>query len=153
MSTSKIKIKVGSIELEFEGTEEFLKTEIPALLKVIAELPQNNVTAKPLNVPSGSNGGHSGQTLSVNSVAAKLNVKTGPDLILAACLCHAHFRGQATYSRKEMRGASTYFKKTYINNLTGSLDRLISDGKLLQNGDDAYSLSATTLDELKAHLG
>lgn len=159
MSTSKIKIKAGSVELEFEGSEEFLKLEIPALIKLVSELPQNiapNVQRPP------ANGGVAGSfppttTLSVNSVAAKLGVKTGPELILAACLSLANYKGQTTYSRKditkEMRGASTYFKVTYVNNLTKSIDRLITDGKLLQNGEDAYSLSATTLEELKGHLG
>lgn len=156
MSSSKIRIKTGSIEIEFEGTEEFLKTEIPVLLKIVSELPQSSGgTTHPSKISSEGSGAPPA-VLSVNSVAAKLNVDTGPDLILAACLSLSHFKGQLTYSRKditkEMRGASTYFKTTYSSNLTGSIDRLIADGKLLQNGEDVYSLSAKTLEELKGRL-
>ena len=35
---SKIKIKLGPIEVEYEGSESFLKQELPALIKTVTEL-------------------------------------------------------------------------------------------------------------------
>ena len=36
--TSKIRIKLGPIEVEYEGTESFLKEELPQLLEAVANL-------------------------------------------------------------------------------------------------------------------
>jgi hypothetical protein len=36
--TSKIKIKMGAIEIDYEGSEEFLKEELPSLLKTVSDL-------------------------------------------------------------------------------------------------------------------
>ena len=36
--TSKIRIKMGFIEVEFEGSEQFLKEELPDLLTGVSQL-------------------------------------------------------------------------------------------------------------------
>ncbi len=38
--TSKIRIKLGPIEVEYEGSESFLKEELPYLLAAVAKSPQ-----------------------------------------------------------------------------------------------------------------
>jgi hypothetical protein len=35
---SRIKIKVGAIEVEYEGEEKFIKDELPSLIKTVAAL-------------------------------------------------------------------------------------------------------------------
>jgi hypothetical protein len=34
--TSKIRIKLGAIEVEYEGSEQFLKEELPQLLTAVS---------------------------------------------------------------------------------------------------------------------
>lgn len=36
--SSKLRIKIGDVEIDYEGTEEFLKQELPQLLKTAMEL-------------------------------------------------------------------------------------------------------------------
>lgn len=78
--SSKIRIKIGEIEVEYEGTEEFLKKELPELLKTVSEL------YRPLNAGGGSTFvPPSNLQLSTANIAAKLDAKTGPDVVIAAC--------------------------------------------------------------------
>jgi hypothetical protein len=38
LTPSKIRIKLGDIEVEYEGAESFLKDELPALLNAVSKL-------------------------------------------------------------------------------------------------------------------
>jgi len=160
--TSKLRIKIGEVEIDYEGTEEFLKQELPLLLKTAMELYKAAGTAA--NGPSGSKvassrtnkGGGAFPPLSTASIAAKLGVGSGPDLILAAAAQLTFVAKKETFSRqellKEMQNASGYYKKTYSNNLTKYLNGTISDQKITETAKNVYALSAKTKVELEAKL-
>jgi hypothetical protein len=153
MMTSKMRIKLGPIEIEYEGSESFLKEEIPDLLSAVAKLYKES--GVPANVQAHLGGGQpSGLAQgSTATFAAKLNVKSGPDLIVAACARMTLVSQQASFSRqqiiKEIQGATGYFKKTYINNLTTYLHQLVRVQKLVASADDTFALSIPTLKELE----
>ncbi|MBU2464624.1 MAG: hypothetical protein KJ844_11135, partial [Candidatus Edwardsbacteria bacterium] len=84
---SKIKIKLGGIEIEYEGSESFLKKELPDLIKIVTELYKSSKTPAP---PDGDDDSGEGEKdegsikLSTKSIATKLSCASGPDLIIAA---------------------------------------------------------------------
>jgi len=48
---SRLRLQYGALQVEYEGSDEFLKTELPALLEQIARvLPQSPVTRSPVIV-------------------------------------------------------------------------------------------------------
>ena len=159
-----IKIKIGSIEIEYEGTEDYLKNELPNLidklvsLKEIAQVSTNeNSTTTPSVEP---------ETevvtvdpdfqMSINSISAKLNVKSGSDLIIAACAHLALVQKRETYQRQdilnEMKKASNYYKNSHRANLSSLLKTLVSNHKLIERKKDTYALSANSLKSLKSTL-
>jgi hypothetical protein len=155
--SGKIKIKYGHIEVECEGTEEFLKKELPDLLKTISELAQN---AMPLNIsslqPQLSNEVLSAKqtnNYSVSTIAQKLSAKKGPALIIAACLKLKLSDMKESYNKNEilteMRTAKSFYKSSYAKNIGVYLTTLIKNGKLHHNRNDDYSLSEQTLTELR----
>src|ERR1700691_2041655 len=111
--TSRIKIKVGDVEVEYEGAEGFLKSALPKLLKDIAGL---------LNQPQigGENRSPAGQKLgtpmSITTIAQKLNAEKLPDLILAGALSLT-LKGSTTLTRaairKEMRDAVGFWRGSF----------------------------------------
>jgi hypothetical protein len=160
--TSKLRIKIGEVEIDYEGTEEFLKQELPQLLKTAMELHKASGT-----VASGASGSKAASSsagkiggafprLSTASIAAKLSVGSGPDLILAAAAQMTFVAKKETFSRqellKEMQNASGYYKKTYSNNLTKYLNGAIADQKITETATNVYALSAKTRAELEAKL-
>lgn len=163
MSQSKIKIKIGAIEIECEGSESFLKKELPEIIKAVSELDnQSNFQLPPSdkdsngiqNTPESSNSGKIVGTTS--TIAGKLSVKSGGDLIIAAAARLTFVMGKEKFSRKdilkEIQSASAYYKSSHSANLSTYLSNLVKDGALLETSSGIYAISAAKLTNLKSRL-
>lgn len=162
--TSKIKIKMGPIEIEYEGSEEFLKKELPALLEAVSDLynksaPQQMTTQE--SVDSGSLGAAAAPTNgtvqgTTSTLAAKLGGSTGPDLAMTAAARLTFVLNRDTFTRKElldeMKTATAYYKPTYSGNFTATLTRLVKENKLMESAKNTYSLSADSRTAIGAKL-
>lgn len=169
MTNSKIKIKLGAIEVEYEGSEAFLKEELPALLGAVAELYQKSGSSHSLDLKQ-SEAPSSAQITDSNSapkvggqiqmttgaIAARLQVKSGGDLVIAAAARLALVENQESFSRQrliqEMKSAASYFRKTYISNLSATLKTLLKEGRLNEPAKDTYALTALSDQELRSRL-
>jgi len=160
--TIKLKLKTAHVEIEYEGSEAFLRSDLLGLITEVAEIHKSHPFIK-MPTPQGSEtqlgistSGDSVINLSVKSIASKLNVKTGPDLALAACTYLALSANRDTFSRKDildtMRTAANFYKKSYNNNLSKYLDGLIKDGKILQQANDVYALHDQVRSEMESKL-
>lgn len=156
--TSKIRIKMGAIEVEYEGTEQFLKEELPELLSAVSKLykssaPEVNHAATASEVGSGKNTEVVGTT---GSLAAKLGGDSGPDLTMSAAARLTFVLKKEKFTRNEildeMKSASAYYKTSYSNNLTTILNGLVKNKKLMEPAKDTYSLSADSRNGLGAKL-
>jgi len=165
--SSKIKIKIGQIEIEYEGSEEFLKEELPSLLGAVTELyketglqlesvqsPQSTLNQNTENgVPKTSSSGDFGTT---NSISAKLGAKTGAELAIAAAARLVLGLGQEQFTRKqllqEMQNGTQYYKSSYGSNLTKTIKTLVGDQKLIERAKDTYALKADVVASLEARL-
>jgi hypothetical protein len=157
--TSKVRIKAGSVEVEFEGSEEYMKDEIPALVELLYSLsPADDSDEEEESVELQATADTSKQKLQMttNTIAAKLNAKKAGDLILAACGHLALVKGATTYSRSnilaEMKLATNYYKATMNKNLSGSLKTLVKQNKLLETATDTYALDANTQKTIESTL-
>lgn len=158
---SRIRIKLGPIEVEFEGSEPFLKDELPALLNEVSKLykdnaasisdgasspPVDEVNDKPDSQIQGTTG----------AFAGRLKVDSGQGLILAACAHLAFVKNKKSFARKEiieeMKTATSYHKATYVNNLSKYLNGLVKDQKLNEVSKDTYALNISTLSDLEQRL-
>lgn len=154
---SKIRIKIGPIEVEYEGPETFLKQELPDLLKTITELSMSTGgTMNNLDDKGEAEKTKLGKLqLSTTSIAAKLSCSSGPELILAAAAHLTLVRKLEVFSRKqlldEMKTASGYYKTTYRDNLSTNLKTLLKD-KLNEPSSGQFSLSAKARKELEVRL-
>ncbi len=156
---SKIRIRLGAIEVEYEGSEAFLKKELPQLIKTVSELYQT-ANIGPGDDEGGGGGAGDGAPgdaiqLSTNSIAAKLGVKRGPDLAVAAAAHITLVRKTAVFSReelrKEMKGASSYYKATYGKNLTHTIRTLLKT-KFNEPTSGNFALTAAAKKELRSKL-
>jgi hypothetical protein len=158
--SSKLRLQYGALQIEFEGSDEFLKTELPVLLTHIAKLPQPAGSADAGDASDDAAASSGNKTnlgnLSTSTIAQKLNVGSGTDLIIAACAFLTIGKGQETFSRKEilteMRSAKAYFKATYRNNLSGYLTGLTRDGRLNQIAEETYSLPSNMRTEIEKKI-
>ena len=161
MTTAKMRIKMGPIEIEYEGSEDFLKQELTDLLAVSklyqdSGLPEVGPTTTGRPEAAAVTGVESSRTsaMTVTTIAAKLSAKSGTDLILAAGASLTR-GGSDTFVRQklldEMKKATGYYKKSYGSNLSNYLLTLVKEGKL-QTAKDTYSLNVGTKNEIEAKL-
>jgi hypothetical protein len=162
--TTKLRIKVGAIEFEYEGESSFTQEAIKDLFSHM-EAMFNASGAKALDhagpqaaagpAPQANGSGPSLQ-LHTNSIAAKLGADTGPELAIAAAAHIQLVQGRDRFSRnellKEMQSATSRYKKSMSSNLTKYIQGLIKDGRINQLGTDAYALKASELSSLESTL-
>ena len=154
-----VKLKVGSFE--YEGSEEFLISQLPELLDTLsAKLPTNGSHTKVQ--PSGNaaplqqNSDGGALRLTVTSVAAKTGAKSGSDLIKAV-LAHAKIvEAKPTLHRREildsMKTATGYYKETMASNMGQYLVSVVKSGEVVECSKDTYTLNPTMLQQYESTL-
>jgi hypothetical protein len=149
----KLVLKCGDIDVEYEGPEEFLKEELPKLLKAVSDLRSAGTARK--QASSETLKGGADAEASVSTLAQRLSVSNGPDLIVAAALSLVR-SGIESFDRKQlrvkMRAAKTFFKATYANNFDNYLARLVKNGRLNHSGGDNYALPKNEQTALETRL-
>lgn len=155
----KIRIKVGLTEIEFEGSEEYMREELPRLLELLNDLspPTGMLDDEASGVLPPSNDSKKQKlALTTNTIATKLRVHSGSDLALAACIHLCLVKGADTFRRAnilaEMKLASNYYKQTYSGNLSKALQTLVKAEKLLETAQDTYALVAKEKVRVEAAL-
>lgn len=157
----KIRARVSDIEVEYEGDEAFLKEELLELLRSLSTLSTN--IGQPVPMARPMTGGDTTITStehqlqgSINTVAAKLNVKTGTALVVAT-LAYSEFvlkKSRTTRAEitTEMKNATTFFKSSFLNNLSTYLGKLVKSQTINELSKDTYALSAKTRETLASKL-
>lgn len=94
---------------------------------------------------------------STNTIARLLNAKSASDLVIAAAAHLTLMQKKERLSRQElldeMKKASSFFKSSYVNNLSNSLKVLVNADRLRLLAPDTYGLShkeRTTLEKILA---
>jgi hypothetical protein len=162
---TKLKIKMGHIEFEYEGDAVYDNEAVKDLFSHIESLagaapPGTFDALPPLN--DQENGGGSTDAaadiakLSVQTVAARLGGKSARDIALAAA---AHLQvclGRKSFTRKElladMQQAHGYYSQIMSSNLSKTLQALVAGKLLMTMTGDQMTLSATELERLKAKI-
>ena len=157
MATSKIRIKIGQVEVDFEGSEQFLKKDLPDLLESLTKLHEQ--TGGEIDPSNGSEtktnkpGKFVGTTA---TLAGKLKSKSAGDLIIAAAAQLTLVEGKSEFARKELhdsvKGASGYYKETVSKNFTNYLNARVKAGDLMEPKNGHYSLSAEKKQQLESAL-
>jgi len=169
MASAKIRIKVGEVEVEYEGDAAFLDKD---LMKMVQELQKvAPVSAPPKDNPNkntgstgsagsaGGSGGGSGSnpSLTTRAIATKLGLSGSRGLAKAAVIHLAIIKGMSTFKRSEindaMRSATGIYNASMTGNLSPSIQKLLSDDVLVETGTETYSMTPQAEQTTKASLG
>ena len=149
---SRIRIKIGPVEVEYEGTEKFLKDELLDMVKAVSELYRETGSILK-DDDSGDGGGGSATSGTIkattNQIATTLNVSSGPALITAAAAKLHFVDGKDTFTRTalndEARKASRFYKENYRKNLSNILQSLVGNGTFNEPSDKTFALTDATI--------
>ena len=160
--TAKIRLKIGQLEVEYEGQASFLQDDLFNLMeKMVGFYAEHKASIPAAPLPAQTNGAGPTGSLgelghSTNTIAAILDVKTGSDLAIAAAARLGLVKEKGTFTRQEindeMKSATTYYKASMSANLSGSLDTLVKGQRLNQTAKNIYALSATEKKALETAL-
>lgn len=153
---ARIKLKVGSMELEYEGDPSFLTGGIEALLVTMgglaSKMPEELApSTSPIQtqIVQGSTPLATSTTfaLSTNTIAARFEAKTGPELVICAMAQLELVQSKASSTRAEilaeMKSATSYYNDGFSSNLTKTLSNLTKSKRINQITKNIYALSAT----------
>ncbi len=161
---TKLKIKVGYIEFEYEGDAdcdyEAVKDLFTHVQSLAGSAPRGTFDTHPPRIDPDDASGREVDAdvakLSVQTVTARLGGKSAKDVALAAA-AHLHIcQGRSSFSRKdllaEMQKAHGYYNLAMSKNLSQTLQKLVSDKQLMTMTGDQMSLSAPELANLKVRI-
>ena len=150
--TVKMRFKIDQLEIDYEGNESFLEDGLFNLIEKVGGFYAGHrstfsIDSSPDDIQSES-AKKTNQTidLSTSTIASRLDVKSGPDLVMAACICLTLVKKKDSFTRQdihdEMKGATSYYKTSMGSNLTKSLAVLVKSGRLNETSASTYALSA-----------
>jgi hypothetical protein len=164
----KVSWKLGNIEMQYEGNEGFLKTELPKLFQELLEIYKSGfpsgelgedeqttppVKPKEITVTTSNN---KKVELSVNNIGGKIGIKKGQDLAMAASAYLALVEQKPTFSRDEihnaMKLASHYYTENHNKSLSRHLAALMKVGYLLERSTDIFAIEGGKLKEMETIL-
>lgn len=154
-----IKIRIGALEVEYEGDQKFIES---GLLALISELKQA-VPSAPASAGAGAGGpapnapaGQSAFGHTTSQIAQILSVASGPELAIAAAAHLTLVKGQAQLQRsdilKEMRGAPSFYSDGYSGNLTSILNGLVKKKTFNPIGANVFALANSARKEIEEKL-
>jgi hypothetical protein len=156
MGESKLQVKIGRVEFSGEGDKEWLTQQLDKILSRVDSTSKGNDSDGSGNDADAHDGGDGSLSLSMTTIAAKLNCTSGPDLVTAAAAFLKFVKKKNTFSRKDIadtqKDAVGYYKANYLSNLTATLVGLVKGDVLTQTSDNAYSLQVKKENELKGLL-
>ena len=139
--TSRIRVKVGTFEIEYEGTEDYLKAEFPGLLKAITALPGVTAAAAAAATESVAEGGveqvgAGGQCVSYHRAETPGDHGSRPR---HGGGTRPLSNGTQPFAKKqlkaELRSAQGFYKSSYGSNFDVALTRLVKGGKISHTGE------------------
>jgi hypothetical protein len=162
----KVSWKAGNVELQYEGSEEFLLKELPKLFQELLDIYKSsskNGEQEPPEPPHVTESPTSETTdpgkiaWSVNTIATRLGVKEGKELAWAACAYLRLVQGKATFSRAEVRNAmkeaTHFYTETHRKSLSDYIQALMKDRCLLERSPQVYAIEDHAVRELESNLG
>ncbi len=152
-----IKIRLGNLEVEYEGDQEFIES---GLLDLISELKEAAPVASAgfASAPGGNGDGSSpgGFGHTTSQIAQIMSVSTGPDLAIAAAAHLTFVKGQTHLQRadilKEMKGAPSFYNDNYSSNLSSILNGLVKKKQLNPIGANVFALANAMKKDLEQKL-
>jgi hypothetical protein len=154
--SAKLRIKTKGIEIEWEGEVEFLKSEVPDLIaSIIAAIGDGSPEESQESAdgePNANNGPSPSTKFTTASAAAKLQVRSGPDLFKVALLKLQMSDGIEPAARvqihNEMKLAHRVYKPSMRTNLSQTVSKLLGQGEINEPSTGNYSLSHSAYEQL-----
>lgn len=144
MATAKIRIKVGEIEVDYEGSETFLNKQLPGLVEKLSQLTEKLPPSKK------KGGGHVVFTASgtLASFLREKNATGSQRMKFLATAEWLHRKGSKHIKTGDVTAALREAQQTRLGNPADCLNKNVAQGYCEKNGSGFF-----VTDEGRTHLG
>ncbi len=154
---SRIVVRYGDLNVEYEGSDDFIKDGLLGLLTEVAAVAATGV-AGPNGSTSVSHANGPALDFSVKTISSKLGNSKGADLARSAAVFLTLVQKRETFSQGElltaMKSATGLYKQsTHGKNLGSIILSLIGSGLLVETSTGAYSLAEAHRGQFENMLG
>lgn len=140
-----ITLKVGPIEVSYEGEQAFIEK---GLLSIVRELGALPAAASKVAAKGGSGVIENGEAPAIghttSQIAQIFSVSSGPDLAMAAAAHLTLSKGLQKLQRgeilAEMKGAAGFYNENHSSNLSSILNGLVKKKQLSPISANVYAL-------------
>ncbi len=154
MNISKIRIRVGDVEVDFEGPQSFVED---GLIQLVMEVTSTKPSSKPnwqsdadsgsnekvLDIVPGEIDGYAGITM--NALCKKLDVKNETDLVVASAVMISIIGDAETFTIKDIntfaKKATSYVGKYFVSNSSKKITTLTKNDRFREPKDGVYTFS------------
>lgn len=156
--SSRVRLKIGPVEVEYEGDEVPSKEELLELAAAAAHIYTDGGLGRKRRTSKGMAIAGEGLRVlgSTASIAERLNCVSGPELVVAAAARLTLVDGEEwfepTQLLDEMKKATDYYDREYRETLLQDLRGLMKSGKLVEVAENLFALSPTMRRELQQAL-
>ena len=154
-----VRLRMGDLEVEYEGAASFLKSELLDLVREMAGLHVSRAVPSTRDESSRRPAAPDPKPavdMSMEALATKLSAAKGPDLVIAAVAFMTLMQGRDVVPRKDilatMKTAPAFYKESMSGNLSKALQSLLKQNRLNQTSGGQYALTATEKQKLNAAL-
>ena len=152
----QIKITVGAVSIEYDGEQSYIENGLGDFLDKVIQKSSSVPPVLAGPTMQAATPANSPLALSTNTIAQNIGVKTGSELALAAIAKINLIKGQPAAARQEildeMREATTYFKDSYVSNLSAYLDTLVKSRRVNLVAKATYAVAAAERKRLEGLL-
>lgn len=170
-NTARIRVKLHDLEIECEGREAFLASELEELAAKMSKtlekyqlVGRGPVTASAAGKGDGFSNAdtkasmpHGTSSVTTKTIATRMKAKSGTDLARAAATHLVIVEGRETFSRQEllteMKTASGHYNENMRKNLSNSLKTLMGRNVLNETAPETYALTPREEEEMRSFLG
>ena len=158
---TKVHIKLGDMEVNYEGDAEFVKS---GLLDLITSVHQVHAKNSPIGsgnedkkVSDKKDSAGRPLQMTTNSIAMKLTAKSGSEVATAAIAYLSLVKGQDSFKRDEildeMKKAVGIYKPSMSGNLSSALTVLMKGDVVVESAANTYSLTPAAKAKLEQQIG
>jgi hypothetical protein len=156
--SSRFRLKIGPVEVEYEGDEPPTKEELLELAAAAAHVYNDRALGRRRRTSRGMSIQGDGLRVlgSTASIAERLNCVSGPELVVAAAARLTFVDGEEWFEPaqllEEMKKATAHYDQEYRDTLLQDLGGLVKSGKLVEVAENLFALSPTMRRELQQAL-
>lgn len=150
----RVRIERDGFKIRYEGDQEFYRSEIAPLARLVESLPAEVQGAD--TVAAEDENPISVEQISINQIVARMSPKTAADMVMCAATRLQMIDQMQAFSWDDLRPVikdANDYKKSHTATPGNTLNSLIKSGRLNQRADKKYTIPTSEQKKIGSQIG